>query len=108
MVHLALADAGGDVAPEATQALNALDNNDWIPVAGGMGVFVLASGLAAVRYRALPRWLAWAGFVIGILVFTPAGFFAFLAAGIWTLVTSIVLLTSRTPAETDEPGRLPA
>jgi hypothetical protein len=90
-VHLALADSAGETAPEVTQALNVLDNNDWIPVAGGMGVMLIGYGLAAVRYGGLPSWLAWAGLVIGILVFTPAGFIAFLAAGIWILVTSIWL-----------------
>jgi len=107
-VHLALADAGGDTSPQVTQALNALDNNDFIPVAGGMGVLLLASGLASVRYRALPRVLAWAAFVIGILAFTPVGFFAFIAGGVWIGVTSVVLFLSGDPAATSEPAPLPA
>jgi hypothetical protein len=106
-VHLALADSAGKTAPEVTQALNVLDNNDWIPVAAGMGVMLIGYGLAAVRYGGLPSWLAWAGFVIGILVFTPAGFFAFLAGGLWILVTSIVLFMAGPFVETPTAEPLP-
>src|SRR5919204_1019982 len=90
-VHLALADSAGKTPPLVTQSLNVLDGNDFIPAAAGMGVFALASGLSIVRYGALPRWLGWAAVVFGILVFTPAGFFAFLATGLWVLVASIIL-----------------
>jgi hypothetical protein len=107
-VHLALADAAGKTTPQATQTLNVLDNNDFIPVAGGIGVLLIGSGLAAVRYGALPRWLGWAGLVIGILIFTPAGFFAFLLGGIWILVTSIVLFLAGPFKEKPQPGSLPA
>src|SRR5437763_8445244 len=47
-VHLALASAGEKVATQGTvQALNVLDNNDFIPAAAGVGVLVLAAGLSA-------------------------------------------------------------
>jgi hypothetical protein len=107
-VHLALADSAGKTPPLVTQSLNVLDGNDFIPAAAGMGVLVLASGLSIIRHVALPRWLGWAGLVIGILVFTPAGFFAFLASGLWVLVASIVLFMAGPFEETREPGPLPA
>ena len=78
-----------------TQVLNVLDNSDFIPAAAGLGVLVLGAGLSAVRHGGLPRWLGWIGVVIGILAFTPAGFFAFLASGIWIAVVSIVLTQAR-------------
>jgi hypothetical protein len=90
-IHIALADAGGKTTPQATQALNVLDNNDYIPMAGGFGVFMIANGLALLRYGALPRWLGWTALIIGISIFTPAGFIGFLLSGLWILVTSIVL-----------------
>jgi hypothetical protein len=107
-VHLALADSAGKTPPLVTQSLNVLDGNDFIPAAAGMGVLVLASGLSIVRYRALQAWLGWAGVVIGILVFTPAGFFAFLASGLWVLVASIILFMAGPFEERREPGPVPA
>jgi hypothetical protein len=100
-VHYALADAGDSVKTIATtQTLNVLDNTDFIPVAAGVGVLVLASGLSAVRHGGLPAWLGWAAVVIGVVTFTPAGFFAFLASGIWILIASIVLTMARQSAPT--------
>jgi hypothetical protein len=101
-VHLALADAGDSVKTiGTTQALNVLDNNDFLPMAAGMGVLVLAAGLSTVRHGGLPKWLGWVGVVIGVAAFTPAGFFAFLLSGIWVVIVSILLTMGRqstTPA----------
>jgi hypothetical protein len=106
--HLALADSAGKTPAQVTQTLNVLDGNDFIPAAAGVGVLLLASGLSTVRYGGLPRWLGWAGLVLGILIFTPAGFFAFLAGGIWIVVTSIVLFQAGGRVEPSEPAPLPA
>ena len=98
-VHLALADAGGsDKTIGTTQALNVLDNNDFLPMAAGMGVLVLAAGLSTIRHGGLPKWLGWAGVVIGAASFTPAGFFAFLLSGIWVVIVSILLTLGRRSA----------
>ena len=103
-VHLALADSAGKTTPQVTQALNALDANDFIPVAMGMAVMVLASGLSIVRHGALPRWLGWVGIVLGILSFTPGGFFGFLGSGLWVLIASIILFLAGPFEEKSEPG----
>jgi hypothetical protein len=98
-VHLALADAGDSVKTiGTTQALNVLDNNDFLPMAAGMGVLVLAAGLSTVRHGGLPKWLGWVGVVIGVAAFTPAGFFAFLLSGIWIVIVSILLTLGRQSA----------
>jgi hypothetical protein len=98
-VHLALADAGDSVKTLGTaQALNVLDNNDFLPMAAGMGVLVLAAGLSTVRHGGLPKWLGWVGVVIGVAAFTPAGFFAFLLSGIWVVIVSILLTLGRQSA----------
>ena len=105
-IHIAVADAGGKTTQQATQALNVLDNNSFIPLAGGLGVLMLASGLAILRYSALPRWLGWIAAIVGIAIFTPAGFFGFLATGLWIIVASIVLFQRDTSEPT--PAPLPA
>jgi hypothetical protein len=91
-VHLAVANAGEHATTISTiPTLNVLDNNDFIPAAAGAAVLVFSAGLAVVRHGGLPKWLGWVGILIGIITFTPAGFFAFLAAGLWILIASILL-----------------
>jgi len=100
-VHLALADAGASLKTLATtQALNVLDNNDFLPAAAGSGLLVFAAGLSVVRHGGLPKWFGWVGVVLGVLTFTPAGFFGFLGCGLWILVAAILLTVAR--------GRTPA
>ncbi|MEA2201449.1 MAG: hypothetical protein QOI89_2045 [Solirubrobacteraceae bacterium] len=99
-VHVALANAGESVTTlGTTQTLNVLDNNDFIPAAAGLAVLVFAAGAAAVRHGGLPKWLGWLGIVIGVVAFTPAGFVAFLAAGIWILIVSVLLTQARQGSE---------
>ncbi|MDP9277638.1 MAG: hypothetical protein M3O76_05465, partial [Actinomycetota bacterium] len=69
-----------------------------LPMAAGMGVLVLAAGLSTIRHGGLPKWLGWAGVVIGAASFTPAGFFAFLLSGIWVVIVSILLTLGRRSA----------
>lgn len=95
-VHLALADAADSAKTlSATQALNILDGNDFVLPVAGLGTLTLATGLAVVRHGGLPKWLGWLGIVIGVLIFTPAGFFGFLASGIWIVIVSIMLTVAR-------------
>jgi hypothetical protein len=98
-VHLALADAANSANTiGTTQVLNVLDNNDYLPVAAGLGVLVFGAGLSTLRHGGLPRWLGWVGVVIGVVIFTPAGFFGFLASGIWIALAGILLTQARQSA----------
>src|SRR4051794_37935852 len=67
-----LADTADDIDPVASQAINALSGDFFIPLAIGVVVFLIAAGMAVVREGALPTWLGWAAIVIGVLWFTPA------------------------------------
>jgi hypothetical protein len=107
-VHIALSEAGKKAVTLSTvQTLSVLDNNDFIPMALGIGIMILASGLAVVRHGGLPRWLGWAALVLGVASFTPAGFFAFILSGVWVIAVSIVLYL-RGPEGDAEPGYSPA
>lgn len=86
-----LADAADHLTPDAAQALNALNDDFFFPLAAGLGTLMIATGLSTIRSRVLPPVLAWIALLIGIAAITPVGFFAFLAFGLWTLVTSILL-----------------
>ncbi|KUM89636.1 MULTISPECIES: hypothetical protein [Streptomyces] len=80
--------------PAALQTLNAVNEDFFIPFVAGMGLMLLAAGLATVRSgdSPLPRWLSWAALVLGVLVFVPwVGFFAFALAGVWVIIASVLL-----------------
>jgi hypothetical protein len=97
-IHLALADAGDQKAPAATYTLNFLDGNSWPLFTAPIGVLVFATGFATFRGQgALPRWLGWVAVVVGLLVFTPVGFFAWVLSGLWILVASVVLYLRAAP-----------
>jgi hypothetical protein len=93
-VHLSLVDAADKSSTFGTvQTLNVLDNDSFIPFVAGLGILLFASGVATLRYGGrLPRWLGWAGAIIGVAIFIPfVGFPAFALSGIWVIVASIVL-----------------
>lgn len=96
-ISIALTEAVDDVEPAAVQALQALWDNDFVPFALGALIFLIATGISVVRHGALPKWLGWVALVLAVIGFTPIGWVAFLGAGLWIAVVS-VLLTVRAPS----------
>ena len=84
-------DAVDDVGPATLQTLHVLEMDMFFTVAVGTAAFLLGSGVGALKAGVLPSWLAWAAIVIGVVALTPAGFFGFMALGIWTLIVSVML-----------------
>jgi len=98
-INIALAEAVDDIEPAAVQALQALWDNDFVPLALGSLIFLISSGLSILRHGALPKWLGWVALVLAVIGFTPIGFVAFIGAGLWIAVVS-VMLTMRARAAT--------
>jgi hypothetical protein len=98
-IAFALADSAEDIEPDAVQALSALYNNDFVPFALGIQVFLLATGISVVRHGALPKWIGWVAIVLAVIAVTPIGFAAFIATGILVAIMS-VMLTMRARAAT--------
>ena len=90
-ISIALAEAVDDIEPAAVQALQALWDNDFVPFALGTLVFLIATGLSILRHGALPKWLGWVALALAVIGFTPLGFVAFLGAGIWIAIVSVML-----------------
>lgn len=103
MISFVLAESADDIGPAAVQALQALWDNDWPPIALGAAVLLLASGLSIALYGSLPRWLGWVAILLGVVGLTPLGFVAFMGGGLWVLIVSI-LLTLRARAATQPPA----
>jgi hypothetical protein len=98
-----LGDAADHLTPDAAQALNALNSDFFLPLAAGLGTLMIATGISSIRSRVFPAWLAWLALLIGIAAITPAGFFAFLAFGLWTIAAAIVLWQAGTRATAAPP-----
>ena len=90
-ISFALAEAAEDIDPVAVQSLQALWDNDFMPIAIGIVVLLLSSGLSIVRYGALPKWLGWVAIVLAVVGMTPIGFVSFMGGALWVIVVSIML-----------------
>ena len=100
-ILIALSEAADDIDPVAVQSLQALWDNDFVPLVLGVLMFLWATGLAVIRTGALPKWLGWVMLVLGVLGLTPIGFVAAIGAAILVLVLSILLsLRARSAAAT--------
>jgi hypothetical protein len=99
-IRFALADVATDIEPAAAQSLNALWSDFFFPMAVGIGALVLATGLAGLRTRVIPTWLAWVSFLIFVAMFTPAGPVAFLVSAVWVVIVSILLWRREVTAPT--------
>jgi hypothetical protein len=102
-ILFAIAESAEDIEPTSVQTLQALWDNDFIPIATGVIIFLWSTGIAVVRTGALPKWLGWVAILLGIVAFTPIGFAAFVGTAVWILIVSILLSIrargeSRTPA----------
>jgi hypothetical protein len=98
-ILFALADSVEDIEPTAVQALQAFWDNDFLPIAMGGAVFILASGLSILTTRGvLPRWLGWVAVALGVIGLTPLGFVAFLGTGVWIVIVSVLLARRGRPA----------
>ncbi len=86
-----LGDFADDLSPQAIQTLNALNQDLFAPLTLGVFAFSIGAGASAIATGALPRWLGWVAMVVGVAALTPAGFFAFLALGLWILIASALI-----------------
>jgi hypothetical protein len=108
-LDVALIDARNDITPQAAQALNVLSNDFFFPFEIGLIVFALCTGLAIIASGALPKWLGWIMVVIGVVAFTPVGFFGFFVVMIWSVIVAILIYRrSGTPTTTTTSTPAPA
>lgn len=89
---IAMSEAVDAVEPAQIQTLQALWDNDFVPMVLGISLFMLSAGLSIVLHRTLPVWLGWLALLIGVLALTPVGWFSFMGTGVWILIVSVILL----------------
>jgi hypothetical protein len=89
MLLFAAAEAAEDVDPVALQAMQAIWDNDFFVAVLGVELFLWATGIAALRTGALPRWLGWVMVVLAVIGMTPVGFVAAIGAALIVLGLSV-------------------
>lgn len=90
-IGFALGDAATDLEPGAVQTLHVMNVNFFFPAAVGLSVFLLGTGIAAIKTGVLPKWLGWVAILVGILAVTPIGFISFLLNGLFVIIVSVML-----------------
>jgi hypothetical protein len=100
LILFAAAERAEDLPPESVRTLQALFDNDFLPLVLGTLVFNWAVGFAVLSSGALPKWMGWAGIVFGVVsLLGPIGFIGVIGAALWVIVSSIMLsLRAREPA----------
>jgi hypothetical protein len=94
-ILVAISEAVEEIDPTQVQTLQALWDNDWVPMQFGISLLTLASGLSIVLHKSLPVWLGWLALVIGVAGLVPViGWVAFPGTGLWILIVSVMLLIS--------------
>jgi hypothetical protein len=82
----------------SAQTLSLLENDFFLPILVGFGLFGILTGLAVVVGRILPKWMGWAMFVFGLACLGgPIGFFGLLATMLWVLVGGIWMVKQGPP-----------
>jgi hypothetical protein len=99
MLVFATAERADDIPATSVQTIQAIWDNDFLPLFLGVLVFNWAVGISVLRSGALPKWMGWAAIVFGVISLAgPIGFFGALGAALWILVASILLsLRARRP-----------
>jgi hypothetical protein len=86
-----LLDARNSLSPQAAQAINVLSDDLFWPFTLGVCVFGVGIGLAILNSGALPKWLGWVAFALGVIAFTPLGFFSFIVFLLWSAVVGVMV-----------------
>jgi len=90
-ILIALSESADDIDPTAVQALQALWDNDFIPIVLGVLLFLWGTGLSIIHSGVLPKWLGWVMIVLGVVGVTPIGFVSVIGAALLVLSLSILL-----------------
>src|SRR4051794_34419273 len=92
MLLFATAERADDIPAASVQTIQAIWDNDFLPLFLGAIVFNWSVGFAVLRSGALPKWLGWGGIVFGVVSLAgPIGFIGSLGAAVWIIIASIML-----------------
>jgi Domain of unknown function (DUF4386) len=92
MLIFVAAEAADNIPAPEIQTIQAIWDNDFLPLFLGVLVFNWSVGIAVLQTGALPKWLGWLAIVAGVVSLAgPIGFFGALLAALWIIIASILL-----------------
>jgi len=95
-LEFAASDVPAKISPAAEQALNVLQDDVFLALLVGTGIFLIGTGLAIVASNALPKWLGWISVPLAVIAVTPLGWIvAIFALPVWAVITSVLMLVRR-------------
>lgn len=98
-ISMALAEEAENIEASSVQALQALWDNDFLPLALGTLVFLISAGISTLRTGAFPSWLGWIAVVLAIIGLTPIGWIAAIGGAVWMVIASLFMVrAARAPA----------
>jgi hypothetical protein len=104
MLLFATAERADDIPATSVQTIQAIWDNDFLPLLLGIMVFLWSVGISVLRSGALPKWMGWAAIVLAVVSLAgPIGFAAVIGSAIWIIIASIVL-TMRARSSTASPA----
>jgi hypothetical protein len=94
-IDAALGDSPASLSAASLQLLNTLSEDlNVVAISVGLGVLYLSAGFIIYKSRALPVWLAWVSWLLGLAAASfLLTFFALVATVLWVLYVSILLAT---------------
>lgn len=89
----AVSDSPSHLSASTAQMLNLMSMDVGAGFASsGIAIMLVCFGWAIVKSRLLPAWLGWVAFPLALTaIIPPVEFFAFVGAGVWTLIVSIAI-----------------
>jgi hypothetical protein len=88
---------------ESIHTLGYFDAVTWLLLAAGTGVFLLATGIASLQARAIPKWLSVATVILGaIAILGPGALVFYVVAPVWFIGMSIAI-SRRMKAASSQP-----
>jgi hypothetical protein len=100
-----VADHPAALSASSLQLVNALEGNLNYPLTcAGLTVLYFAAGFVIYSSRALPTWLAWVSWILGLVSASFfLGFIGLIAMAPWALIISIMLASRNPSLEPGEP-----
>ena len=94
-IDATLGDSPASLSASSLQLLNTLSEDlNIAAISVGLGVLYLSAGFIIYKSRALPVWLAWVSWLLGLAAASfVLTFFALVATVLWVLYVSILLAT---------------